>query len=101
VVTPPRARRIGLAWSLVGAPALGLWLLLWGESASLGRLGLGGGFVLLVVVPAIVGAGANVLLGSSRRRAAWCGVAAAAVSAVAFVALVVAFFLTVPDGFYN
>jgi len=57
--------------------------------------------LILFLLPAVLAAAVNLVLGRGRRSASAAALLAALISAAGFVASVVYFFLTVPDEFFN
>jgi hypothetical protein len=57
--------------------------------------------LILFLLPAVLAAAVNLVLGRGRRSASAAALLAALISAAGFAAFVVYFFLTVPDEFFN
>ena len=75
---------VGIAWALVVCPLVAWFAAISADNATQGRLGVWGGAVLLLVLPAALAAGVNLGLGRGGRSALAAACLAALVSAAGF-----------------
>ena len=94
-------RILGITWAIVACPLVAWFVALSANRATHGRLGDWAAGAILLLLPAALAAGVNLLLGRSHRSVGIAALLAALVTAAGFAIFVAIFFLTVPDDFFT
>ena len=95
------SKRTGLVTALVVCPVVAWAAAFQANIATHGRLGTGGAAAVLLALPAVLAASANLALRRPPATVLMSALLAALVSAAGFVAFVAYFLLTVPDEFFT